>query len=258
MPETRFYLGAHHPNWLSLVDFPLFISHRRLTGRATLPRARAPWALDSGGFTELSMYGAWQTTPEQYVAAVRRYRDEIGLLTWAAPQDLMCEPFMLAKTGLSVTEHQARTVGNYLRLRELAPDLPFVPVLQGWVLPDYLACLRRYERAGIDLATLPLVGLGSVCRRQATGQIAAIVSVLAGLGLNLHGFGVKTLGLSHYAEHLASADSMAWSLNGRHTPGCTPTHRNEANCLPFASSWRRRILTALRSVQLSLPVGGAA
>jgi hypothetical protein len=84
MPETCFYLGAHHPNWLRLVDFPLFISHRRLTGRATLPRARAPWALDSGGFTELSMYGAWQTTAEQYAMAVRRYRDEIGLLTWAA------------------------------------------------------------------------------------------------------------------------------------------------------------------------------
>jgi hypothetical protein len=258
MPDVRFYLGAHHPNWLTLVDFPLFISHRRLTGYATLPRARGPWALDSGGFTELSMFGAWQTTPAQYVAAVRRYRDEITHLEWCAPQDLMCEPFMLAKTGLTVTEHQARTVANYLDLRALAPDLPFIPVLQGWVLRDYLACIQRYERAGIDLTTLPLVGLGSVCRRQATGQIAAIVSVLAQTGIRLHGFGVKTLGLTQYAEGLTSADSMAWSLSGRHTPGCTPTHRNEANCLPFASSWRRRILTSLRTVQLSLPLGGAA
>ena len=46
----------------------------------------------------------------------------------------MCEPFMLAKTGLTVAEHQARTVANYLELRSLAPELPFVPVLQGWSL----------------------------------------------------------------------------------------------------------------------------
>jgi len=33
--------------------------------------------------------GAGPLTPEQYVAAVRRYRDEIGNLDWAAPQDWM-------------------------------------------------------------------------------------------------------------------------------------------------------------------------
>src|ERR1700761_8846385 len=101
------------------------------------------------------MHGQWRTTPEQYVTAVRRYSEEIGMLEWAAPQDMMCEPFMLAKTGLTATEHQAHTVGNYLRLRELAPDLPFIPVLQGWQLADYLACVTRYERVGIDLTGPP-------------------------------------------------------------------------------------------------------
>jgi hypothetical protein len=33
--------------------------------------------------------------------------------------DWMCEPFMLAKTGLSVREHQQRTVTNYLNPRVL-------------------------------------------------------------------------------------------------------------------------------------------
>jgi hypothetical protein len=162
-PLVRFYLGAHHPNWLEFAPFPLFVSHRRLAGRTHFPTARTGWALDGGGFTELSMFGEWRTTPEQYVAAVRTYCEQIGNLEWAAPQDMMCEPFMIAKTGLSVIEHQARTVGNYLRLRELAPELPFIPVLQGWQLSDYLACVTRYEREGIDLTSLPLVGLGSVC-----------------------------------------------------------------------------------------------
>src|SRR5205807_2659774 len=110
------------------------------------------WALDSGGFTELRLHGGWLTTAAAYVAAVRRYRDEIGRLEWAAPMDWMCEPFMLAKTGLTVAEHQERTVANYLELRSLAPDLPFVPVLQGWSRDDYRRCATPYEKAGVDLA----------------------------------------------------------------------------------------------------------
>ena len=51
--------------------------------------ARGRWALDSGAFSELSAYGRWTLTLEQYVAAVRRYRDEVGQLDWAAPQDRM-------------------------------------------------------------------------------------------------------------------------------------------------------------------------
>ena len=62
----------------------------------------------------------------------------------------MCEPFIIAKTGLSVREHLRRTVASYLRLKELAPDLPFIPVLQGWQLADYLECAAMYEAAGVD------------------------------------------------------------------------------------------------------------
>jgi hypothetical protein len=41
-------------------------------------------SLENGGFTQLDSDGAWRTTPEQYAAAVHRYRDEIGNLQWAA------------------------------------------------------------------------------------------------------------------------------------------------------------------------------
>ena len=87
-----FYLGAHQPHWLESAGFPLFVSHRRLRERRSLPRAIAPWALDSGGFTALSGDGTWDMTPGQYVAAVERYAAEIGRLEWAAPMDWMCEP----------------------------------------------------------------------------------------------------------------------------------------------------------------------
>lgn len=79
-----------------------------------LPVAATPWPVDSGGFTELQRYGTWTVDPADYVARLRRYRDEIGQLMWA-PQDWMCEPAIIrggtvggqrfAGTGPLVTEH---------------------------------------------------------------------------------------------------------------------------------------------------------
>lgn len=266
----KFYLGTHMPHWLNDATVPLFVSHRRLMARPRpgpqrpedyeselvavaedvlrpqrprkLPRAAMGWALDSGGFTELSMFGRWVTTEHEYATAVRRYRDEIGNLEWAAPMDWMCEPFMLAKTGRSIAEHQQLTVDNYRRLSELAPDLPFVPVLQGQTISDYLRHADQYAAAGVNLTDERVVGVGSVCRRQATSEIEALLVRLAADGLNLHGFGVKTVGLARYSHALTSSDSMAWSFRGRHVPGCTPTHKSEANCLSFALDWRARAL----------------
>jgi hypothetical protein len=194
------------------------------------------------------MFGRWETTPAEYVAAVGRYQREIGSLDWAAPQDWMCEPVMLAKTGLTVREHQERTVENLLELQRLWADqstepCPFIPVLQGWTLDDYWRCVDLYADADIRLADYPLIGIGSVCKRQATGEIATILRSL-GCVLPLHGFGVKLEGLAAANRWLASADSMAWSLAGRHQPGCQPRHANEANCLPFALQWRQQVLNA--------------
>lgn len=263
MTDLTFYLGTHRPTWLwQVTDVPLFISHRVLRDRRTpFPPATTTWALDSGGFTELNLYGGWRTTPAEYVAAVRRYATELGSLQWASPQDWMCEPWVVAKTGLTVAEHQARTVANYLELVDLAPDLPFIPVLQGWDLGDYFAHADAYAAAGVDLTAQPVVGIGSVCRRQATGQIAGIFDQLKAEGIKMHGFGVKTAGLSLYADQLASADSLAWSYWARQDArkGIRHCAKNTcANCLHYALAWRERILAGLQRRQMSLPFGGAA
>jgi hypothetical protein len=141
-----------------------------------------------------------------------------------------------------------------LELHSLAPDLLFVPVVQGWTRDDYLLrCVELYQQAGIDLAAEPLVGVGSVCRRQATGEIEAIVHSLVSLGIRLHGFGVKAGGLVRYADCLASADSLAWSFEARRSapsPGCR--HANCANCLRYAAAWRDRTLARLDAAQMHL------
>jgi hypothetical protein len=118
-----------------------------------------------------------------------------------------------------------------------------------------LACADRYQQAGVDLTRVPLVGLGSICRRQATAEVAHITRVLAGdLGLRLHAFGVKTRGLAHFAGWLVSADSLAWSYHARRSPplpGYT-THRTCANCPRWALVWHRRITASLGCRQLRL------
>lgn len=237
----RFYLGTHQAHWLGAVDIPLFVSHRRLCERKSFPRASAAWALDSGAFTELSTYGKWTVSESEYAEYVKIYSDEIGMLEWAAPQDWMCEPFMLEKTKLSVSEHQQRTVDNFLRLRSMSEGIHFIPVLQGWSADDYLWCWELYDRAGIDLANEQIVGVGSVCRRQATGEALEIFYRLR--PLRLHGFGVKIMGIRRMVSLLSSSDSMAWSYDARRrSPLPGHIHKNCANCLEYALLWRDRVI----------------
>jgi hypothetical protein len=247
---VKFFLGTHHPDWLARAGVPLFVSHRQLRRYKTLPRAVAPWALDSGGFTELSMHGRWVTTPAEYARAVIRYRDEVGALAWASPQDWMCEPVMLRSTGLTVEEHQRRTIISVQELRALGA--PVIPVLQGWGIGQYEDHVEAYNAAGIDLHAEPVVGVGTVCRRQNTITASVLIRRLAGLGLKLHGFGFKTTGLKLCGDALVSSDSLAWSYHARREPPrdeCRGKHINCANCLPFALEWRAELFETLENAR---------
>ena len=236
-----FYLGTHRPNWLEKTDVPLCVSRNTLKDRKTMPRALGPWMLDSAAFTEIATHGEWTITSQQYAAEVDRIILQTGNCRMVAPQDWMCEPSMLAKTGLTVEEHQHRTVRNFEDLRYALGDIVF-PVLQGWERDDYLRHWEMYERWHFPLEHEPVVGLGSVCRRWSDKEIGTIVHALQ--PLKLHGFGIRGEALKNLAPLLKSADSMAWSYNGRHNkhPGCTHTAKNCANCLYYALLWREERL----------------
>jgi hypothetical protein len=252
----------------------LFVSHRTLARLTQLPRARGPWALDSGGFTELSLHGRWTTSPEQYAEAIVRYSWRVRELVFAAPQDMMCEPevvhggrlpngIVAPGTGMTVDEHLERTVQSVLDLRALLAPHGLAglvcPVIQGYEPEEYSRCAELYARAGIDLAAEPIVGLGSVCRRQDTD---AIIDVAAGFvqdGIRLHGFGVSTRGLNRLAPLLASCDSMAWSLSARMEDRAISRdcdHRRCVTCPTYAMAWRQQLLDRLRTVRPLTP--GAA
>lgn len=239
----KFYLGSHLPNWLNFSHIPLFVSRRTLTKYKKLPVAKTEWALDSGGFTELSMFGKWTINAENYAKEVKRFYDNIGKMDFCSIQDWMCEPFILNKTGLTVKEHQLLSVKNYLELKSFEPSLPWMPVLQGFNKSEYLECIDLYNKYGIDLTLQPQVGLGSVCRRQHTQEIADLVIKIHSYGIKLHGFGVKTQGLKLIKNYLKSSDSLAWSYAARYSeklPECT-THKNCANCWKYAQLWYNKI-----------------
>lgn len=247
----KFWLGTHLTEWLGRTEAPLFLSAIALRRRPFRKRSLGLWALDSGGFTELSTHGLWTVGPRQYADEVRRWRDDFGGLKWAAIQDWMCEPWIIEKTRFSILDHQNFTVQSWLDLNDMAPEIPWVPVLQGWHHDDYLNHAYLYQRyGGIDLATLPLVGIGSVCRRQHTGMAEDLIRELHGMGIKVHGFGFKLDGLRRTARYLESADSLAWSFAARKADGpmmpeCT--HAKCANCLPWALKWREKVLRAIGS-----------
>jgi hypothetical protein len=252
-----------------MAGIPLFISRNTLWKRQSLPVASTDFALDSGGFTELQKHGKWALSEDDYVDFVNKLRLNYGKrLAWVAPQDWMCEPIVLkggkgaggitfVGTGLSVLQHQNRTVKNFVALRARLGDL-VVPVLQGWKMTDYWRCEQMYADAGVKLADERTVAVGSVCRRQNTDEAATIMETLATGGLRLHGFGFKKQGIVRCASSLTSADSMAWSLAGRKRPNDSHEHiarsreagafgkRGAADdcsgCLDFALDWHSDLI----------------
>lgn len=198
------------------------------------------WILDSGAFTELSTYGRYRYSVEEYHAQIMCW-SRCGNLMVAVAQDFMCEPFMLERTGLSVEEHQRLTIERYEALLLLNPLVPIMPVLQGYRTSDYLAHLHQYgERL---LAQDAWVGVGSVCRRNGNpSEIADILRTIALVrpDLRLHGFGLKMLALEHeeVRQYLYSCDSMAWSYPRRFQLEFQPE-------LPMAHEYQEKIVSAV-------------
>lgn len=258
-----FYLGTDVQGlaW----NVPVMVSHGRLRTRRSLPKASNRWACDSRGFTELSQHGRWTISPAAYADSLLRYQVEVGKLDWASPQDWMCEPTILAKTGKTVTDHQHLTIESCLTLPALAPGVPIIKVLQGWDLGSYVAHVEMYRSYGVDLRNERVVGLGSVCRRQRTKEIHHIVTELDSMDIRLHGFGIKQAAIASVGPLLTSADSEAWSLGARldirHCGhGLT---KWAANCPACAVAWRTKTLRrlgvaqpAISTWQPSMPLKG--
>lgn len=94
-------------------------------------------------------------------------------------------------------------------MKSVDPGLPVLPVVQGCLPYDYARCVALYSRHGVDLTREPLVGVGSVCRRQGATEAEQAIDTLRDLDIRrLHTYGVKTLGLRRLASRIDSSDSI--------------------------------------------------
>lgn len=263
----RFFLGLHQPALFARCPVPSYVSVQVLEPVRKLPRALAPWAQDSEGFTSITKWGGFLRSAKRHAELTRRHSIECGLMQHASIQDFMCETVALNKTGLNIATHQIRTADSFIALRDAAPDLPWMPVIQGWTADDYLRSIGLYYDRGVDLAAYGVTGIGSVCRRQAHLEGAAIITTVCEAlpGIRLHAFGFKLDGLRRVAHLLASSDSLAWSSGARYRaeslPECIANpkvkHKNCANCLPFALRWRDQVIRGIapwsQDPELGLP-----
>lgn len=213
----RFFTGLHQPSDAKHFDSS-FVSVNRLRGRKG-PFVVGDWIMDSGAFSEISIHGHYRHSVAEYASQIKRWRANGNLLA-AVAQDYMCEPWIVAKTGLSVAEHQRLTVERYDALLAEDVGVYVLPVLQGFEAGDYLTHLRAY---GGRLAPGAWVGVGSICKRNDPRAVQAVLLEIKNErpDLRLHGFGLKktALGDPLIRSLLYTADSMAWSFAARRTGG---------------------------------------
>lgn len=234
--EPLFYPGLHQPSDARHFDRACVSINRLLAKALECPDV----FVDSGAFTQLHLHGGYPDPVEVYAGhLVRLAGQSVVNITVAAAQDYMCEPFMLARTGLSVGQHQRLTIERYdallAALDGMGATFPLMPVLQGFSIREYLQHMDDY---GDRLKPGMWVGVGSVCKRQ--GDIGVIEDLLLAISwtrpdLRLHGFGVKSTAFQSelVRRRLYSADSMAWSYAAR---------REGRN----SNDWREALAFALR------------
>jgi hypothetical protein len=243
----QFFIGLHQPSDAKHFAASM-ISVNRLRTRKKPFKVGGPWMMDSGAFTAIKMHGGYPEPVDVYAAHIRRWAAN-GELVCAVAQDYMCEPMMLARTGLSVEQHQQLTIERYDALLKCDVGGVYVlPVLQGFTPDEYVRHIHMY---GDRLKPGMWVGVGSVCKRN--GDVRAIEAVLLAIkrlrpDLKLHGFGLKTTALSSglVRDLLHTADSMAWSFAAR-------KQGRNANDWREAERFLRRISNAPMQMQLLPP-----
>jgi len=203
------------------------------------------WMMDSGAFSQVTKYGDFIMSPEEYVRIAVRFQD-CGDLACIVTQDYMCEPDvirMLRNKGkeASVRIHQRKSVERYKQIvieaERQGLKVPVMPVLQGWEVEDYIehwhrlcAVNRQLGRKGKTVEAFGWnhnqprwVGIGSTCKRNKNPEVVSqILDTLPWEFINshdvrIHLFGYKTTGLKSdkIKDRIYSADSFAYDFTNR-------------------------------------------
>lgn len=167
--------------------------------------------VDPGGFTAARRWGSFPWTPSQLVDWVREESRDV-VLDWCAVMDYACEPNVNRSILPTNRARIEATIENEIACKEAAPDLPWLPVLQGDNLVERAYDLDR--RRGLNLLPDDYAGIGSVCGRGAGGAKRVVKFYNDQLpGVKYHGFGMHIQALDDDSVYSAvrSWDSYGWN-----------------------------------------------
>lgn len=171
----------------------------------------AGMCVDSGGFTAARRWGRYPWSTEQYADFIRAISRDVPL-AFCAIMDYACEPTVNRSILATNQQRIDATIENEQACRAAAPDLPWLPVLQGDNLAERAYDLSRRRETGL----LPecYAGIGSVCGR---GAVAArkVIQFYAGqlFGMRYHAFGMHIGAMDDRVVPgaLRSWDSYSWT-----------------------------------------------
>lgn len=168
-------------------------------------------SLDSGGFTAAARWGRYPWEPEAYVEWVRQMTRDVPA-AFVACMDYACERGVDRSSLATNRERIEATWINENLLRTIAPDLPWLGVLQGNTLDERRWDIERRQRFGL---LFPFMGLGSICRRPAREAADVIRFYREHVpGTRFHAFGLDCRALDcgdDAATAIASWDSYAYT-----------------------------------------------
>ena len=167
--------------------------------------------IDSGGYSFFRKWG-------DYPFSLEKYFEFIDIITELYPVELVairdypCEPTINRKDISTNKERIQKTVSNAVECIESKEDYPWIPVIQGYTLDEYLYCINLYEEVGISLA---YSAIGSICSRK--GNIHTIRRIISEIAQRtkgkIHAFGLSLVYLQDpiIFNTLYSSDSAAWN-----------------------------------------------
>jgi hypothetical protein len=169
--------------------------------------------LDSGGFSLLSQYPDYPFTLNQYLELAYYIKDN-NLLTLIATMDYPCEAEINRTQLHSNEERIQKTIDNTIKCYDVDSSLPWVPVIQGYTIDEYLACIDLYYEVGIESLYW---AIGSICSRK--GHYLQMRNIIVTIAkrleteckLHAFGLGVKFLYDPQIFSNIYSSDSAAWN-----------------------------------------------
>jgi hypothetical protein len=172
--------------------------------------------LDSGGFSFLNRFGDYPFGVDTFVDWYQMMMDANNKkISFISTPDYPCEEEITRTCKLKTNyERIIATVDKAVECYDKHPDVPWMPVIQGYEPSEYEMCLSLYRCKGIKPKKF---AVGSMCRRTNIKKIEYHIKNLIEYGLKeeIHIFGLCIRGMKskYLFDNVDSCDSVAYTYN---------------------------------------------